>query len=126
MDPQDFSPSQRTYLRKTLEGHIAFFPPPTARAINLDPGDIALLSTADRALGAAVARESWTVPPLFRLLREWGGVSDQEAFDTWNMGIGLVAVIAPTDERAALRALPDAIRIGAVERASGSRLVRWS
>src|SRR5260221_13935397 len=51
MDPQDFSPSQRTYLRKTLEGHIAFFPPPTARAINLDPGDIALLSTADRALG---------------------------------------------------------------------------
>ncbi len=51
MDPQDFSPSQRTYLRKTLEGHIAFFPPPTARAIDLDPGDIALLSTADRALG---------------------------------------------------------------------------
>jgi Fic family protein len=51
MDPQDFSPSQRPYLRRTLDGHIAFFPPPTARAIILDPGDIALLSTADRALG---------------------------------------------------------------------------
>jgi phosphoribosylformylglycinamidine cyclo-ligase len=78
------------------------------------------------ALGAAVARESWTVPPLFRLLAEWGGVSDDEAFTTWNMGIGLVAVISPADERAALRALPDAIRIGAVERASGPRRVRWS
>src|SRR5439155_13947465 len=78
------------------------------------------------ALGAAVARESWTVPPLFRLLREWGGVPDEEAFDTWNMGIGLVVVIAPTEERAALRALPDAIRIGEVERGSGARRVRWS
>jgi len=78
------------------------------------------------SFGAAVARESWTIPPLFKLLAEWGGVADAEAFDTWNMGIGLVAVIAAADERAALRALPDAIRIGAVERASGSQRVRWS
>ena len=78
------------------------------------------------SLGAAVARQSWIVPPLFKLLAEWGGVADAEAFDTWNMGIGLVAVIAAADERAALRALPDVIRIGAVERASGSQRVRWS
>jgi phosphoribosylformylglycinamidine cyclo-ligase len=78
-------------------------------------------------LGAVVERGSWTVPPLFRLLAEWGGVSDQEAFDIWNMGIGLVAVIAASDERAALRVLPDAIRIGDVERARpGAPRVRWS
>jgi phosphoribosylformylglycinamidine cyclo-ligase len=77
-------------------------------------------------LGAAVDRETWTVPPLFRLLVEWGGVADAEAFDTWNMGIGLVVVIDAADERAALRALPDAIRIGTAEpaRANAPR-VRW-
>jgi phosphoribosylformylglycinamidine cyclo-ligase len=77
-------------------------------------------------LGAVVDRDSWTVPPLFRMLVDWGGVADDEAFATWNMGIGLVAVIAAADERAALRALPDAIRVGVVEHATGSRRVRWA
>jgi len=79
------------------------------------------------SFGAVVARESWTVPPLFKLLVEWGAVAETEAFDTWNMGIGLVAVIAAADERAALRALPEAIRIGEVERARpDAPRVRWA
>ncbi|MHB8632241.1 MAG: phosphoribosylformylglycinamidine cyclo-ligase, partial [Candidatus Limnocylindria bacterium] len=61
-------------------------------------------------LGAAVDRASWIVPPLFGMLAEWGEVSAGDAYGTWNMGIGLVAVVAAGDERAALRALPDAIR----------------
>ncbi len=78
------------------------------------------------SLGAVVARDTWIVPPLFLLLAEWGGVPNAEAFDTWNMGIGLVVVIAAADERAALRALPDAIRLGAVERSAGPQRVRWA
>jgi phosphoribosylformylglycinamidine cyclo-ligase len=77
-------------------------------------------------LGAFVDRASWIVPPLFRMLVDWGGVVDGEAFDTWNMGIGVVAVIAASDERDALRALPDAIRIGGVERSADGRRVRWT
>ena len=78
-------------------------------------------------LGAVVDRESWTVPPLFRLLVEWGGVADGDAFEAWNMGIGLVVVVAAGDERAALRALPDAIRVGAVESARpNAPRVRWA
>ena len=78
-------------------------------------------------LGAAVARDSWIVPPLFRMLVEWGGVADREAFDTWNMGIGLIAIVAAADERVALRALPDAIRIGTVEAARpDAPRVRWT
>ena len=50
-----------------------------------------------------------------------------QAFDTWNMGIGLVVVIPAVDERAALRALPDAITIGVVEPArTGAPRVRWA
>ena len=78
-------------------------------------------------LGAVVDRDSWIVPPLFRMLVEWGGVADGEAFEAWNMGIGLVVVIAAADERAALRALPDAISIGTVERARpDAPRVRWA
>ena len=78
-------------------------------------------------LGAVVDRDSWIVPPVFRMLIEWGEVADGEAFDTWNMGIGLVVVIAAGDERAALHALPDAIRIGSVERARpDAPRVRWA
>jgi len=78
-------------------------------------------------LGAVVDRDSWIVPPVFRMLVEWGDVADNEAFNTWNMGIGLVVAIASTDERAALRALPDAIRIGIVERARPDMpRVRWA
>ena len=78
-------------------------------------------------LGAVVDRASWIVPPVFRLLGDLGGVSEAERYDTWNMGIGLVAAIPPGDERAALRALPDAIRVGEVEPArEGAPRVRWA
>ncbi|MGH2499125.1 MAG: phosphoribosylformylglycinamidine cyclo-ligase [Candidatus Limnocylindria bacterium] len=77
-------------------------------------------------LGALVDRAAWTVPPLFRLLSEMGGVAEQERWDTWNMGIGLVAIVRADEARAALRALPDAIAIGSVERAPGERRVRFA
>ncbi|HEX4743499.1 MAG TPA: AIR synthase-related protein, partial [Candidatus Limnocylindria bacterium] len=76
-------------------------------------------------LGAAVDRGAWTVPPLFTLLGDEGAVPDGERWDTWNMGIGLVAVIDPDDERAALRALPHAIALGTVEQARGTSRVRF-
>ena len=77
-------------------------------------------------LAGVVERERWIVPPVFNLLGALGAVSDAERYDTWNMGIGLVAVVARDDERAALRALPDAIQIGEVEeRRPNAPPVRW-
>jgi len=77
-------------------------------------------------LGARIHRDAWTVPPLFTLLGNAGAVPDAERWDTWNMGIGLVAVIAAEGARAALRALPDAIAIGHVETATGTTRVRFA
>jgi len=50
-----------------------------------------------RGLGARILRSAWTVPPLFRLIQKGGGVSDEEMFRTFNMGIGMVVVVAPGD-----------------------------
>jgi phosphoribosylformylglycinamidine cyclo-ligase len=50
-----------------------------------------------RGLGARIHRSAWTVPPLFRLIQKGGAVSDGEMFRTFNMGIGMVVVVAPGD-----------------------------
>ncbi|HEY5816287.1 MAG TPA: phosphoribosylformylglycinamidine cyclo-ligase [Solirubrobacterales bacterium] len=42
------------------------------------------------------------VPPVFELIRERGGVSDEEMHDVFNMGCGFCCVVAATDEEAAL------------------------
>ncbi len=77
-------------------------------------------------LGAVIDRSAWTVPPIFRVLAGLGGVPEDDQWDTWNMGIGLVVIVPASDADAALRAVPEAMRIGRVERVSGERRVRWA
>ena len=39
---------------------------------------------------AAIARESWDVPPLFRWLQRTGGISEDEMSRAFNMGLGMI------------------------------------
>ena len=48
-------------------------------------------------LGARVRRGSWDVPPLFRLIQKGGAIEDDEMYRTFNMGVGMVAVVSPGD-----------------------------
>jgi len=48
---------------------------------------------------------SWPILPIFSLLQEKGGVSNRDMFTTFNMGVGLVIVVAEQDTAAALEAL---------------------
>jgi len=48
-------------------------------------------------LGARVRKGAWEVPPLFRLIQKAGAVPEEEMFRTFNMGIGMVVVVAPED-----------------------------
>jgi phosphoribosylformylglycinamidine cyclo-ligase len=77
-------------------------------------------------LGAVIDRSAWEVPALFRVLAELGTVPDVDQWDTWNMGIGLVVMVPDEDAAAALRAVPNAVKIGRVEAAGGPRRVRWA
>lgn len=40
-------------------------------------------------------RRSWSPSPIFRVLAEWGGLALAETEGTWNLGIGMLAVVAP-------------------------------
>jgi phosphoribosylformylglycinamidine cyclo-ligase len=46
-----------------------------------------------KGMGALIDRSSWTVPPLFEHLQHLGNVEDDEMLRTFNMGIGLIAVV---------------------------------
>ncbi len=43
--------------------------------------------------GARVDRSTWTVPPLFQVLQEAGKVDEEEMFQVFNMGVGMIAVV---------------------------------
>ncbi|MCC6355666.1 MAG: phosphoribosylformylglycinamidine cyclo-ligase [Verrucomicrobiae bacterium] len=64
---------------------------------------------------AIIDTKSWRVPPLFRTLRDRGGLGDAEAYQVFNMGIGFVLIV---DSRHAKRALAitGGRPIGTVER----------
>jgi len=46
-----------------------------------------------KGLGAAIDRASWKVPEIFRIAQKAGGISDHEMYKTFNMGVGMVAVL---------------------------------
>jgi phosphoribosylformylglycinamidine cyclo-ligase len=50
-----------------------------------------------RGLDAMIDLAGWQVPPLFTHLQQLGNVTQDEMFRTFNMGIGMIAVI-PADE----------------------------
>jgi phosphoribosylformylglycinamidine cyclo-ligase len=54
---------------------------------------------------AEIRKGSWPVLPVFRTLVEAGRVPDAEAYEVWNMGLGLVLVVAAKDADAVERAL---------------------
>ena len=62
-----------------------------------------------------VTRGSWAVPGLFRELQALGRVPEDEMWRTFNMGIGMVAVVRAESAELALKLLPDASVIGRLE-----------
>lgn len=53
-------------------------------------------------LEALVDRGAWEVPPIFRLIESLGRVPAAEMDATFNMGIGMIAVVPPDDANRAL------------------------
>jgi phosphoribosylformylglycinamidine cyclo-ligase len=75
---------------------------------------------------ARVERGSWPIHPLFNMIQERADIAEREMFTTFNMGVGLVMVVAPEDADAALQVLGEhggAFRIGTVARGDGAARV---
>jgi phosphoribosylformylglycinamidine cyclo-ligase len=93
-----------------------------------------LVDNVPRVLGrcdAVIDRTTWQPPALFRFLCEHGRVAPEEAYQVFNMGIGMVAFVEPADLPAVREHLQrmgeDAPQIGVTEPARGAEgAVRWA
>ncbi|MGH2455686.1 MAG: phosphoribosylformylglycinamidine cyclo-ligase [Candidatus Limnocylindria bacterium] len=70
--------------------------------------------TLPAGLGVEVEAGSWHVPRIFSLIQERGDIADDEMVRTFNLGIGLTAVVRPELVEAARAALPEAVRVATV------------
>jgi phosphoribosylformylglycinamidine cyclo-ligase len=72
---------------------------------------------------AVLRRGAWPVPPVFGRIQQAGNVSEPEMFRTFNMGIGMCAVISRENATRAVEILgrrgQPAFEIGAIESAPG-------
>jgi phosphoribosylformylglycinamidine cyclo-ligase len=67
-----------------------------------------------QGLSAQIERDSWPVLPIFRLIQDKGQIAPAEMFRVFNMGIGMVAIVAAADADAALAGQEGMWRIGQV------------
>ena len=82
--------------------------------------------TLPDGLGVDIETGSWAVPPIFTLIQQRGDIADEEMVRTFNLGIGMTAVVPAGLVNEALDALPDACRIGRViEALQGEPRVRF-
>ncbi|MDR0851031.1 MAG: phosphoribosylformylglycinamidine cyclo-ligase [Clostridiales Family XIII bacterium] len=74
-------------------------------------------------LGAQIERGSWSEPPIFGVLRKYGNLDDKVMFSTFNMGIGLIFVVAEADGPMVIESLDavgeEAFTIGKIVRGEG-------
>lgn len=50
---------------------------------------------------AVIQKQSWEVPPIFKILQREGNVEEMEMYRVFNMGVGMVLVLAPDSVAAA-------------------------
>ena len=102
-----------TVAQELLKTHLNYEPLLRKLAGEIDFKGLAhitgggLINNLPRILPEHVAAEieltSWPVPPLFKLLVDAGRLPTEEAYQVFNMGIGMTAVVSPKDAERILK-----------------------
>ena len=56
-------------------------------------------------IGAEIIKDSYDLPPIFKMLSTDGDISEQMMYNTFNMGIGMVLAVDPADAEKTIEAL---------------------
>ncbi|BCS99145.1 phosphoribosylformylglycinamidine cyclo-ligase [Desulfoluna limicola] len=79
-------------------------------------------------LGADIAMGSWEMNPLFPLIQEKGNIDESEMFKTFNMGIGFILAVDPSEADAMMKTIEKsgekAYKIGTVTKGEGVRYIK--
>ncbi len=75
------------------------------------------------SLRIAIHKDTWTVPPIFTLMQKLGDISEEDIYNTFNMGVGMVLAVDAAIADEVIRTLNDmgeeAWCIGEVEAGEG-------
>ena len=69
---------------------------------------------------------SWSIPPIFTLVQQRGGVDQREMYRVFNMGIGMVLICSPGHVEEIIASAPEARLIGEVVKSRGGEKVSVS
>ena len=72
---------------------------------------------------AVIETKSWRVPRIFQILQQNGEVDTAEMYQVFNMGIGMVVIVARQDAQRA-KSILRAKEIGRIERGSGKTVLK--
>ncbi len=72
-------------------------------------------------LRPVITTGSWPVPPAIQLVLDTGRVSDEDAADAFNMGLGMCLVLPEAHAERAIALIDGATRVGHVEAGTGLR-----
>ena len=50
-------------------------------------------------LGAEITKNSWEIPEIFNILKTHGNIAEEEMYNIFNMGVGMVLVVSPQDAK---------------------------
>ena len=54
---------------------------------------------------AVVEKNSYPIPPIFRMLQEEGEIAEEMMYNTYNMGIGMILALDEADVEKAMEAM---------------------
>ncbi len=70
------------------------------------PGNVSRV--LPKGMGVTLRRDAWEVPPIFKVIQREGGVSEDEMYRTFNMGLGLMLIVGPAEADAVVGFLAEA------------------
>jgi phosphoribosylformylglycinamidine cyclo-ligase len=76
-----------------------------------------------QGLTAQIDKSAWSVPPIFKLIRQQGNIKESEMYQVFNMGIGMVIICSPQRAVEFTAALPETQKIGKVTKSTDSKKI---
>jgi phosphoribosylformylglycinamidine cyclo-ligase len=67
-----------------------------------------------QGIAAHIHKDSWDIPPIFKLIQEKGAIEEAEMYRVFNMGIGMTIVCSPQQVAKIVSILPQAKVIGEI------------
>ena len=58
-------------------------------------------------VAAEIEKNSYDVPPVFKVMQKRAEITDEQIYNTFNMGIGMVVCVAPENVDAAIASLKE-------------------